>query len=77
VNSLKEAIERLLSFKPNNYMVANLYLKLGVEERTDRKYLRTFKDLVKAQKELLKGRELENDVLKSWQLVFENVDKRR
>ncbi len=74
MNSLKEVIERLLSFKPNNYMVANLYLKLGVEERTDRKYLRTFKDLVKAQKELLKERELENDVLKSLEEDFRRME---
>ncbi|RME07733.1 MAG: peptide chain release factor 1, partial [Aquificota bacterium] len=65
MKSLKDAIERLLSFRPDGYMVTNLYLRLGVEERTDRKYLRTFKDLVKAQKEYSEGWGLKDDVLKS------------
>ncbi len=71
---LKEVIERLLSLKPKDYMVTNLYLKLGVEERTDRKYLRTFKDLVKVQKEYLKERELKNDVLKSVEEDFKRIE---
>ncbi len=74
MKSLKEAIEKLLSFKPNEYMVTNLYLRLGVEERTDRKYLRIFKDLVKAQREYLKERELKKEVLESVEEDFRRTE---
>ncbi|MEJ5339707.1 MAG: peptide chain release factor 1 [Aquificaceae bacterium] len=74
MKSLKDAIERLLSFRPDGYMVTNLYLRLGVEERTDRKYLRTFKDLVKAQKEYSEGWGLKDDVLKSVEEDFKKME---
>lgn len=74
MKSLKDTIERLLSFKPNDYMVTNLYLRLGVEERTDRKYMRTFKDLVKVQKEYLEKWELKGDVLKSVEEDFRKME---
>ncbi|MEN3028890.1 MAG: hypothetical protein ABDH29_06725 [Aquificaceae bacterium] len=54
MKTLKETMENLLTLKPEGYMVVSLYLRLGVEERTDRKYLRTFKELVKAQREILR-----------------------
>ncbi len=71
---LKEVIERLLNFKSNDYMVTNLYLKLDVEDRADRKYLRTFKDLVKAQKEHLEDRGLENHILRSVEEDFKRIE---
>ncbi len=74
MTGLKEVLERLLSFKADDYMVTSLYLKLGVEERTDRKYLRTFKNLVKAQREHLENRGLENHVLRSVEEDFKKIE---
>ncbi|MCX8164895.1 MAG: peptide chain release factor 1 [Aquificaceae bacterium] len=65
MKALKEVIEHLLTFKPNDYLVANLYLMLGAEERTDRKYLRIFKDMAKVQKDYLEKRVLKPEVRKS------------
>lgn len=65
MRSLKEAIETLLSFKPDDYMITNLYLRLDAEDRENRKYLRSFKDLVKMQKEYLDKRGLKGEVWKS------------
>jgi peptide chain release factor subunit 1 len=38
-------------------------LKEAIEDRTDRKYLRVFKNMVKAQRESLELRGLERDVV--------------
>ncbi len=74
MTKLKEVIERLLNFKPEDHLVVNLYLRLGVEERTDRKYLRTYKDLVKAQREYLRERQLKEEVLKSVEEDFKRLE---
>jgi len=63
MNSLKEALGILLKEQYAPYLVSSLYLRLTPEDRTDKKYLRVFKDMVKAQKESLELRRLERDVV--------------
>jgi len=65
VNNLKKALGILLKEQYAPYLVSSLYLRLAQEDRTDRKYLRIFKDMVKAQKESLELRGLERDVINS------------
>ncbi|MCX7989772.1 MAG: peptide chain release factor 1 [Aquificaceae bacterium] len=74
MKALKETMENLLALKTEGYMVTNLYLRLGVEERSDRKYLRTFKDLVKIQREYLEKRGLEEGVLRGVERDFERME---
>lgn len=75
MRSLKEAIETLLSFKPDDYMITNLYLRLDAEDRENRKYLRSFKDLVKMQKEYLDKRGLKGEVWKSVEEDFKKMEE--
>lgn len=75
MRSLKEVIETLLSFKPDDYMITNLYLRLEAEDRENRKYLRSFKDLVKTQKEYLGKRDLKDEVLKSVEEDFKRMEE--
>lgn len=75
MKALKETLETLLSFRGNDYKVTNLYLKLGVEERTDRKYLKTFKDMVKAQRDYIHGWGLKENVLKSIEEDFKRIEE--
>ena len=75
MKSLKETLETLLSFRGNDYKVTNLYLKLGVEERTNRKYLKTFKDMVKAQRDYIHGWGLKENVLKSIEEDFKRIEE--
>jgi peptide chain release factor subunit 1 len=63
MNNLKEALGILLKEKYAPYLVSSLYLRLAPEDRTDRKYLRVFKNMVKAQRESLELRGLERDVV--------------
>jgi peptide chain release factor subunit 1 len=63
VNNLKEALGILLKEQYAPYLVSSLYLHLASEDRTDRKYLRVFKNMVKAQKESLELRGLEREVI--------------
>jgi hypothetical protein len=63
MNNLKEALGILLKEQYAPYPVSSLYLRLAPEDRTDRKYLRVFKNMVKAQRESLELRELERDVV--------------
>jgi len=63
MNNLKEALGILLKEQYAPYLVSSLYLRLAPEDRTDRKYLRVFKNMVKAQRESLELRELERDVV--------------
>jgi peptide chain release factor subunit 1 len=63
VNNLKEALGILLKEQYAPYLVSSLYLHLAPEDRTDKKYLRVFKDMVKVQKESLELRGLERDVV--------------
>ena len=65
MNNLKKALGILLKEQYAPYLVSSLYLRLAQEDRTDRKYLRIFKDMVKAQKESLELRGLERDVINS------------
>ncbi len=65
MKSLKEALDTLTAHKPNKYMVTNLYLRLPPEERADRKYLTTFKNIVKKQKEYIQKRVSDKEVLSS------------
>jgi peptide chain release factor subunit 1 len=53
MNNLKEALGILLKEQYAPYLVSSLYLRLDPEDRTDRKYLRVFKNMVKAQRESL------------------------
>lgn len=75
MSELKGTLERLLSFKPDGFLVSSLYLKLDVESRTDRKYLRTFKDLVKTQKEYLEKRGLRKEVYSSVEEDFKRFEE--
>lgn len=74
MKSLKASLDTLTSFKPDNYMVTSLYLKLSPEERADRKYLLTFKNMVKKQKEYLTKRDLDAQVLQSLMEDFSRIE---
>jgi peptide chain release factor subunit 1 len=74
MNNLKEALGILLKEQYAPYLVSSLYLRLAPEDRTDRKYLRVFKNMVKAQRESLELRGLERDVLNS---VVEDFERWR
>jgi peptide chain release factor subunit 1 len=50
MNNLKEALGILLKEQYAPYLVSSLYLRLAPEDRTDKKYLRVFKNMVKAQR---------------------------
>jgi peptide chain release factor subunit 1 len=50
-------------------------LRLAPEDRTDRKYLRVFKDMVKAQKESLELRGLAREVINSAIEDFERMEE--
>ena len=63
MNNLKEDLGILLKEQYAPYLVSSLYLRLAPEDRTDRKYLRVFKNMVKVQKESLELRGLERDVV--------------
>jgi peptide chain release factor subunit 1 len=52
-----------------------LYLRLFPEDRVDKKYLITFKDMVKAQKENLKHRKLDKEVHESILEDFEEMEE--
>ncbi|WP_333784615.1 peptide chain release factor 1 [Thermocrinis sp.] len=65
MKNLKEALETLLEKTYSPYLVSSLYLRLTPESRTDRKYLKVFKDMVKAQKTNLEKRKLSEEVLNS------------
>ncbi|MFN7065904.1 MAG: peptide chain release factor 1 [Aquificaceae bacterium] len=73
MKNLKSAVESLLSFKSEEYLMTNLYLRLGVEERLDRKYLRNFKNLVKYQREYLQKRGLKKEALRSLEEDFKSM----
>ncbi|RMH00634.1 MAG: peptide chain release factor 1 [Aquificota bacterium] len=75
MQELAKTLENLTRFKPDDYMVVNLYLKLGVEERTDRKYLRTYKDMVKEQKEYLERRGLKSHTMESLLEDFKKIEE--
>lgn len=75
MKELKSTIEKLLNFKSKNYMITNLYLRLDVEKRLDRKYLRTFKNLVKVQREYLGKRELNKDAIRSIEDDFRKMEE--
>jgi peptide chain release factor subunit 1 len=74
MNNLKEALGILLKEQYAPYLVSSLYLRLDPEDRTDRKYLRVFKNMVKAQRESLELRGLERDVLNSVVEDFEKME---
>lgn len=74
MKSLKESLDVLTSFKPNKYMVTSLYLRLMPEDRTDRKYLLNFKNMVKEQKEYLSKRNLEKEVVESLNEDFAKME---
>lgn len=74
MKSLKASLDVLTSFKPDKYMVTNLYLNLSPEERADRKYLLTFKNMVKEQKEYLSKREIDKEVLESINEDFAKIE---
>jgi hypothetical protein len=63
MRGLKDAIESLISFKSDKYLMTNLYLRLSIEERLDRKYLRNFKNLEKSQMEHLHKRGIEIEII--------------
>ncbi len=71
--SLKEALEKLSSFRPEGAYVTTLYLHLGPVERQDNKYLRIYKDMVREKKEELRRRKLPEDVLDSAEKDFELI----
>jgi len=75
VKNLKEALGILPKEQYAPYLVSSLSLRLAPEDRTDRKYLRVFKDMVKAQKESLELRGLERDVLNSMVEDFEKMEE--
>lgn len=75
MNNLKEALGILLKEQYVPYLVSSLYLRLAPEDRTDRKYLRVFKDMVKAQKQNLKFRKLDKEVLDSILGDFERMEE--
>ncbi|MFZ8783934.1 peptide chain release factor 1 [Thermocrinis sp.] len=75
MNNLKEALGILLKEQYAPYLVSSLYLRLAPEDRTDRKYLRVFKNMVKAQRENLELRGLERDVLNSVVEDFERMEE--
>ncbi|MBX0312247.1 MAG: peptide chain release factor 1 [Sulfurihydrogenibium sp.] len=72
MKSLKEALGILLEEQYAPYLVSSLYLRLFPEDRVDKKYLRVFKDMVKAQKEHLKFRKLDKEVHES---ILEDFEK--
>jgi len=72
VSNLKEALGILLKEHYAPYLVSSLYLRLAPEDRTYRKYLRVFKDMVKAQEENLKFRKLDKEVL---DFILEDFEK--
>ncbi|MFN3598845.1 MAG: peptide chain release factor 1 [Aquificaceae bacterium] len=75
MESLKEKVGNLIAFKSDKYLMTNLYLRLGVEERTDRKYLRNFKNLEKDQREYLQKRGLGKEVLESAEEDFKKIEE--
>lgn len=75
MQELSKVLENLTTFKPDDYMVVSLYLRLGVEERTDRKYLRTYKNMVKEQREYLEKRKLQSHVMDAILKDFERIEE--
>jgi peptide chain release factor subunit 1 len=75
MNNLNDALGILLKEQYAPYLVSSLYLRLAPEDRTDRKYLRVFKNMVKAQRESLELRGLERDVLNSVVEDFERMEE--
>ena len=71
---LSQVMERLTSLKPEDYMVTNLYLKLEPEDRQNNKYLILYKDMVKEEKEDLKGRDLNKEALNSINEDFSRIE---
>ncbi|HAV39739.1 MAG: hypothetical protein OWQ51_02085 [Pyrobaculum arsenaticum] len=73
MRGLKDAIESLISFKSDKYLMTNLYLRLSIEERLDRKYLRNFKNLEKSQMEYLHKRGIEREVIEAVEEDFKKI----
>ncbi|EDP75709.1 peptide chain release factor 1 [Hydrogenivirga sp. 128-5-R1-1] len=71
--SLRETLEKLASFRPENALVTSLYLHLRPEERQDNKYLRIYKDMVKEKKGELDRRELPKEAISSLDKDFEVI----
>ncbi|RMH80551.1 MAG: peptide chain release factor 1 [Acidobacteria bacterium] len=75
MTELRKRLEKLLSFEIDDYLVSNLYLRLDAEARVDRKYLRTFKDMVKEQKEVLRERGLKKEIMESVERDFQSMEE--
>jgi len=72
MNSLKDALKTLLEPSYAPFLVSSLYLRLTPESRADQKYLKVFKNMVKAQKANLEKRNLSREVFDS---VLEDFQK--
>jgi len=55
MEDLKETLERLAEFRPQEFFITTLYLRLMPEDRQDNKYLRVFKNLVKKKEKDLES----------------------
>ncbi len=75
MKNLKEAFDVLLKGEYAPYLVSSLYLRLAPEDRADRKYLKVFKNMAKAQRGTLELRDLNREVFKSVEEDFEKMER--
>ncbi|WP_448584492.1 baeRF12 domain-containing protein [Thermocrinis sp.] len=72
MNNLKDALKILLDTSYFPFLVSSLYLRLTPESRVDQKYMKVFKNMVKAQKANIEKRNLSKEVFDS---VIEDFQK--
>ena len=75
MGNLVESLQKLSSFLPEGMLVTSLYLDLGPENRQNRKYLITFKDMVKEKKEEMEKRDLKREVRESVEEDFRRIEE--
>ncbi len=73
--SLRETLEKLASFRPENYMVTSLYLHLRPQERQNNKYLTIYKDMVKEKKRELEKRDYSKEIVESIEKDFARIEE--
>ncbi len=72
-STLKDSISAITTKDLGGFYVTNLYLKLFAEDRVNKKYLIVYKDLVKAQKDILKEKNLPKEISCSKKELFEAI----
>ncbi len=74
MNNLKDALKILLDTSYFPFLVSSLYLRLTPESRVDQKYMKVFKNMVKAQKANIEKRNLSKEVFDSVMEDFQKME---